>query len=270
MKLNRFVFILPTSDWLKYGSCVMKKVIEESVDIGDRYKMFEGGEALPEKIKEGIRDLDPSLVAGIGHGSPCAYTVQDMRFFLMYPDPEHKCSDLINMDLVMGRVWYLNSCEVGKELGRKMVEDYGAVAFIGSKESFLFPVFDPPCSSEDIMAVFEAEYTALRYLLRGFTVGEAHRARLKAYDDMIRDYTIGSKSLSPNAPLIVRLLRIDKDIAVVYGDESAVVATAEPMMKSAIMAHPLEAGVGVMAIAIGGLVLLSEAISKIRSMRKKS
>lgn len=266
--LNRFVFILPTSDWLDYGSCVMEDVISKYTDIGDKYVVLKGKEATPSNIKEAIDHINPSMIAGIGHGSPCAYTVQNKEFFLMYPDPENKCEELLNMDLVRGRVWFLNSCEVGKELGKVMVEVYGAKAFLGSKEPFLFPVFDKPCSSDDIKAVFEAEYVALKYLLRGFTVGEAHRARLRAYDELIKDYTFGIRSLSPNAPLVVRLLRIDRDIAVVYGDTKAIVATPEPTEKSSLAQHPAEMGLGIVAIAVGCLAVLSEALSKLRKKRK--
>ena len=218
MRKDTYVVIAPTTDLLYYGSCVLKRVIERAVGSGQRAVVLWGDGATASNARDAIAGEDPAAVFGLGHGSECSYTVQGKELFLSTCPP-------MNMDLVGGRVWFLNSCEVGADLGRRMVRDYGAVAFIGSSKPFLFPIVAPPCSMHEVMAPFEAEYRAVELLIRGYTVGEAHRARLNQYGRLIDYYTFGSGNASIYSDLVVRLLEIDKMIAVAYGDMNATVAT---------------------------------------------
>ena len=212
-----FVVIAPTTELLDYGSCVLDRIIKQSVSPKQRVFIAYGDAARADVAREVIKYRDPAAVFGVGHGSKCTFTVQAREPFLSACPP-------MNTDIIKGRVWYLNSCEVGAELGKKMVKDYGATAFIGHNKPFLFPIVTPPCMSQEVMAPFLAEYVVVDMLVRGYTVGEAHKARIAEYDKLIDYYTFGPGNASVFSDLVVRLLEIDQMIAVAYGDMKAVVA----------------------------------------------
>ena len=257
-KTDSFLFILPTDNYLIYPSCVMEKFLRYVNPLASKV-VLKGDGANPDKIVEAIKSENPKLIAGTGHGSPCLYTVQHLSRLLMVQDFSNKCLSNLNLDIVRGRVLFLNSCEVGKELGRKLI-DYGAEAFMGSSDVFLFPIIDAPCTSFDVMAVFIAEYSGLKALLEGKTVKEAHQERIKAYEELISEYTVGKYRSSPNADLIVRTLRLDESIAVYYGNDNATVAT--PYTPSVTITAPTvsRASVGVIALGLAGLYLISKIL----------
>ena len=235
-----FVGIAPTTELLDYGACVLRRVIDSSLGDSQRAFIAWGDGANADVIRHLIERHDPAFVFGIGHGSPCMYTVQAREPFLSTCPP-------MNLDIVRGRVWLLNSCEVGAELGKRIVTDYGAIAFLGSSKPFLFPIVTPPCTTNEVMAPFLAEYRAIELLMRGYSVGEAHKARLDAYDKLIDYYTFGSGNASLYSDLVVRLLEIDRMIAVAYGDMSATVATEKRVRKetSALLPIALITALGV-------------------------
>ena len=259
-KTNSFLFILPTDNYLIYPSCVMERFIRYANPKADKV-VLKGGEANPDKIIEAIKSNDPKLIAGTGHGSPCVYTVQHLSRLIMVEDFINRCPKNLNLDVVKGRVLFLNSCDVGKELGREVI-DYGAEAFLGSSDIFLFPIIDAPCTSFDVMAVFIAEYSGLKALLEGKTVKEAHQERIKAYEELINDYTVGNHRLSPNADLLVRTLRLDESIAVYYGNGNATVAT--PYTPTVTAPSVSKASVGIVALGLAGLYFLGKILKSRR------
>jgi len=220
---NNFLFILPKKNLLDYGSCVLREVAESN-SYGNRIIFLEGDDANPSRIRSVIESEDPILVVGVGHGSRCAYTVEDMLPFLMVRSPKDNCPFNLNLGICAGRVWVLNSCDVGEWLGREMVTR-GAAAFIGEEDPFIFVIVDEPCASHDVKSVFYAEYKSVEYLMRGYSVAESFYARQDAYEDEIRYYLTGPGSTSRYADIIIRTLEVDKNIGVVYGDSMARVSS---------------------------------------------
>lgn len=244
--------IAPRGNYLDWGACLLKNYFER-YGSGIKYQILEGEEAEPEKIRAVVRRLDPMFIAGIGHGAPCIYTVYEKKPFLVVKSSAHrKCVLNENLDLVRGRLWHLNSCLVGKELGKDMVEHYGALGFAGSVEEFLFYIGDPPCTTRASKATFLAEYEFAKQILLGRTAIQAHKARLKAYDQEIT-YWLGMGAINPFSDIIVRLLTLDKMIAVYYGKEDVRIRGLVPQITSNI--NPLNA-----IILAGGMVALFKSI----------
>lgn len=250
--MTRALAIAPRGNYLDWGACLLKKYFEK-YGSGIKYQILDGEEATAENVRDAIKRLDPIFIAGIGHGAACAYTVYDKELFLSIESTSHKkCVVNKNLDLVRGRIWHLNSCLVGKELGRDMVEDYGALGFAGSVEEFLFYIGDPPCTTRASIATFMPEYEFTKQILLGRTTIQAHKARLKAYDQEIM-YWMGPGSINPFSDLIVRLLTLDKMIAVYYGREDARIRGLVAKITTNI--NPLEA-----IIFAGGMVALFKTI----------
>jgi len=204
---NTFLFIMPLKHHLNYSSCVMDRVIAR-YGSGKRIVRLVGDEANPDSIDEAIRLYDPLFVWGTGHGLQGLYTVECTQKYLWVGSPR--------VELFKGRIVHLNSCLTGRQLGPHLVSS-GAEAFLGSMDTFYLFVGSPPCSDRASMSVFLAEHQAEVALLQGRSVGEAHRARLDAYDREIDYWVTGEGKNSPYAPLIARILEIDRMIAVLYG-----------------------------------------------------
>jgi hypothetical protein len=244
--------IAPRGNYLDWGACLLKNYFEK-YGSGVKYQILEGEEAEPDKIRATIRRLDPMFIAGIGHGAPCVYTVYEKEPFLVIKSlANKKCTSNKNLDLVRGRLWHLNSCLVGKELGKEMAEHYGALGFAGSVEEFLYYIGDPPCSTRASMSAFIAEYEFTKQILLGRTAIQAHKARLKAFDQEIM-YWMGMGAINPFSDIIVRLLNIDKMIAVYYGKEDVRIRGPVQLITTSI--NPLNA-----IILAGGMVALFKSI----------
>jgi len=149
-----------------------------------------------------IRDNNPVLVSGVGHGNADTFTGQDQEILM-------QTADLATMEISKGRHFVLLSCIVGKVLGRKIVEEYGGIAFQGYDEEFIFMATEYP---DDYASwFFNAHSEIEKALHKGATHEEAYRAAQDAWDNAIK-----------KAPLQCRPYLIhDKECHVLWGDKNA-------------------------------------------------
>jgi len=241
-RMNTAVLILPQMHYLDYGSCVMRGIADQ---FRSRINIIElnDGDAMPDNINAAIQQYDPIFVFGVGHGNVNIYTVECMTPYMTV------CSSTASM--MAGRVIHLNSCLTAQQLGRDLIAK-GATTYYGNYEEFYLIIgcnnqIYSPCSNKLVTTVFDAEYTVEKSLFSGSTTGQAQQARLKAYDDEINYWTTGPGANQPCAADAVRVLEIDKSIAVMYGSDSAVVATPIPttLPFAALLAAVAGLGIGV-------------------------
>ena len=216
-RLGVFLFIEPSQHYLSYPSCAMSITARKLRLAGLKVVELVGGDANPDRIRSAVSSTDPAVIVGTGHGLECVYTVECTQPLIVMPSGMYDiCREELNTDLAVGRVVHLISCRTGADLGRWLVGK-GAVAFLGNSEDVLFFIGKPPCTDESL-AVFRPELRAVEVLASGGTVGDAVKARRQAYLEEIEYWTVGMGRLSEDAPLIVRLLRVNMDSLTEYGD----------------------------------------------------
>ena len=244
-RMNTAVLILPNQHFLEYGSCVMRRIADQ---FRGRLNIIElnGWDAVPDKINAAIQQYDPIFVFGVGHGNVNIYTVECKTPYMTV------CSDTVRM--MAGRVIHLNSCLTAQQLGRDLIAK-GATTYYGNYEEFWLLIgcnyqIYPPCSNKLVTTVFDAEYTVEKSLFSGRTTGQAQQDRLKAYDDEINYWTTGPGASQPCAADAVRVLEIDKAIAVMYGSDSARITAAAPSMLAVLAGLAAAIGLGI-GIVIG-------------------
>jgi len=207
-RMNSFLFIEPSLHGLEYSSCVMRTIIAEHARPEHAITELRGWDASPDMIDRAISEADPILVWGVGHGNVDIYSVECRQIYMRACDAR--------TSRMAGRVIHLNSCLTAQILGPDLISK-GALTYYGSREEFWLYVGEPPCASRASMAVFLCEHQVEASLLDGKTTGRAQTDRLARYDEEIEYWTTGPGSTHPGAPIIVRLLQIDKSIAVMLG-----------------------------------------------------
>jgi len=203
-----------------------------------------GDSAVREGVLASLAVNDPVWFFGVGHGNASTFTGQDYdRIFWTC-----NCREL------NGRVVYLLSCITGAELGPDMVEDKGAWCYIGYREPFSWVQerLQDPLADTYGRSFFEPVLELIYRLAEGRTTREAFNASIERWNYWI-DYW--SRSDDPNAPIIVMLLIHNRDIQVLFGDESATVATPIPplwwLLSTGAAAIPM--------IAVGSVITAEEA-----------
>jgi hypothetical protein len=226
-RLNSLLFIEPELHLLIYGSCVMRKVVAAHRRPEHSIVELAGWDASPNKIDAAIDSADPIFIFGVGHGAPHLYSVECKAIYMRVCDARTA--------KMAGRVVHLNSCLTARQLGPDLINK-GALTYYGSRDEFWLYVGDAPCSTRAVEAVFLAEYQVEASLMDGRTTGQAQEDRLKRYDEEIDYWTRGPGKDHPDAALIVRLLEIDKSIAVMLG--RADVRVTSPAPKPVLTAFP--------------------------------
>ncbi len=205
---NTFLFIEPVQHYLEYSSCVMHKIIEAHRRPEHVITELRGEDANPTAIDDAITRTDPILIWGVGHGNVNVYSVECRQIYMVACDARTA--------RMAGRVIHLNSCLTAVELGPDLIRK-GALTYYGSKEEFWLYIGSPPCSDRASEAVFLAELQVIASLMDGRTTGQAQEDRLRRYDEEIAYWTTGPGRNHPDAAVIVRILEIDKAIAVMLG-----------------------------------------------------
>jgi len=246
--LDHMVFALPNEHYLIYGSCVMREIIEQHRRANYVITRLDGGAANPSGIDSAINSVDPIFFFGLGHGNETTWTCECMNIYMT------SCSDRARK--MSGRVVHLNSCLTGANLGRDLVSK-GALAYFGSVEEFWLAIMDSPCTTRRVKAVFLCEYQVEASLMDGKTTGEAQRDRLARYDEEIRYWTEGDGKNDPYASVIVRILQIDKSIAVMYGRSDVKIVSAIPAPPAAQLV------IGLAPVLMIGGIITSEELRKV-------
>lgn len=93
------------------------------------------------------------------------------------------CSNPTNINLLKGSIVYAVSCHTAEILGKCAIQ-YGVQSYVGYRDLLLFPV--DQMRSQDMFGQIHIEF--LRYLLTGYSVGEANEAMKMMEDTYIRLY----------------------------------------------------------------------------------
>lgn len=210
---NTFLFIEPMQHYLNYSSLVLHDLIAKNRSSGQQIVELIGDQANADKIKETMASLNPIVFAGCGHGNYTTYTVECTSMFMQVGDE--------TVPLMNGRVIHLNSCETGGELGPALIDE-GALAYVGSKESFWFYVGDSPNSSRAVQSPFLAEWEFTVSLLKGKTVGEARADQLKKYEEELTYWVEGDGKNHKDAGELARIISINKNISTFLGEGATV------------------------------------------------
>lgn len=210
---NNALFVAPTDNKLNYASCVLKSVLPK-MDFNK--KVLWGKDATPENIDKAIDNFDPKHIFFLGHGSPDAYTCQNLSCYLGDKGAE-KCSYVPQrLDKLNNRITHFLSCLTARSLGRAIV-DSGAEAYIGYYPSFLFIIPPGPCQSKLTRCTHRSDMEVDVQLSKGKTAYQAHKASQRMFDKWIKYYDEGEGQNNKYAPVAVRVLKIDKNGQRLYG-----------------------------------------------------
>ena len=251
-RVNVFLFIEPERHYLRYGSVVMRAVVEANAKPEYEIHELRGDEANPDKINSIIAERNPAFIYGVGHGAECAYTVECTELYMSVRSGAHaSCVRDQNLDIMRGRVLHLNSCLTGAELGPALYE-HGALAYIGSYEPFWFYIGDDPGSTRATQSVFLAEYQVEVSLMAGLSVEQAWNDSQDRYDEEIAYWTTGAGRDHPNAASIIRALRVDKSVSIMIGVGGVKVGT--PLI-------PIEYALAGLTLGMSPLLMVGAVIS---------
>lgn len=185
-----------------YGSYYYNYIVKDAIDNGFEVLVLYEDRATRINFLNRIRKDDPVLVSGVGHGNENVFTGQNEEILMQTGDPA-------TVEISKGRHFVLLSCTVGKVLGKKIVEEYGGIAFQGYDEEFIFMATDYP--NDYASWFFNAHSEIEKALHKGATHEEAYHAAQDAWDNAIK-----------KAPLECRPYLIhDKECHVLWGDKNA-------------------------------------------------
>lgn len=206
---NTFLFVEPMQHYLDYSSLVLHDLIAANKKSGQVITELIGTDANAAKVKETLKTFNPVVFSGCGHGNYETFTVECTELFMQVGNE--------NVNLMKERVVHLNSCETSGELGPAIM-DAGALAYLGSNESFWFYTGDPANTSRAVQSPFLTEWQFDVSLLQGKTVGEARADQLKKYEDELTYWVEGDGKTHPDAAEIARIININKNISSFSGE----------------------------------------------------
>jgi len=208
------LFVLPTTNNLDYGTCVMKNVVLPKICSRFNCIVLEGDNATPSNFFNALSQYNPTYVFILGHGNPDQVYVQGMNLLLSVDTPAIPA-------VANGRFIHINGCQTAEELGPALINN-GAVGYLGEDQDFLFLVNEPPCSSLDVEAPYIAEYTFEEAVFSGLTFEEAFKQRNQAFENFINQYTYSNSDI---APLLATILQADEDMASLLGKTTLTIFT---------------------------------------------
>lgn len=206
---NKFLFVEPMQHYLNYSSTVIHQLIAENRQSGQEIVELIGSDANPTKVWENIASLNPIVFGMCGHGNYSTTSVECTEKLMQVGDT--------NVPKMKDRVVHLNSCQTGRELGPAIMSA-GALAYVGSNESFWFYVGDAPNSTRAVRSPFLAEWQFVVALLQGKTVGEARTTHLAKYEEELAYWVEGDGKTHPDAAELARIININKTISTFAGE----------------------------------------------------
>lgn len=220
-RANTLLFVEPSQHYLEWSSCVVREIIQVHRKPWMEIVELRGYDAVPDKIDDALDRYDPFLFWGVGHGNVDVWSCECMQIYMAVCDAR--------TTRMRDRIVILNSCLTGVSLGPDLISK-GALSYFGSTAEFWLYIGSPPCSDRASRAVFLCEHQSVASLMDGRTTSQAQQDRLRRYDEEIEYWTTGPGRGHPHAPIIVRLLEIDKSVAVMLGrgDVRVAVPTVAP------------------------------------------
>jgi len=246
---NTFLFVEPRQHYLEYGTLVLHDLIAANRQAGQNITELIGTDANAAKVKETLLSLNPMVFTLTGHGNGSCTSVECTELLMCVGDAA--------VQLMKNRVVHLNSCLTGQELGPAIMTA-GALAYVGSNESFWFYVGDAANTTRAVQSPFLAEYQFDVSILRGKTVGEARADMLQKSEEELTYWVEGDGKMHADAGELARILSINKAISTFAGS---------PGTKPSPIPTVLVAGnTPWILIGVGGLV----AFLIIRELKRKS
>jgi len=179
--------------------------IEYAISKGYNVRIIEGFLCLKKPIEQAIDEFDPDLFAGVGHGWDFWWTC-DLEMPVWWCGI-HYCPH--PPDKLKGRIVYLLSCRTAKELGLMIIR-YGARAFIGYKEDFIY--------CENVKGYFESANQILFSLLDGKSVYESVQDTKEKFNEWINYW---KRTGHPQSSEFIKYLIWDRDALTFYGNPCA-------------------------------------------------
>jgi len=205
---NTFLFAEPLQHYLEYSTKVLHDLIAANRQGSQNIVELIGTDANPAKVKETLASLNPIVFSMAAHGNYTTTTLECTELFMQVGDA--------NVPLMKGRVVHLNSCQTGAELGPAIMSA-GALAYLGSNESFWFYVGDEANTTRAVRSPFLAEWQFEVSLLKGKTVGEARTEMLAKYEEELTYWIEGEGKTHNDAGELARILSINKAISTFAG-----------------------------------------------------
>ena len=206
---NTFLFVEPMQHYLNYSSLVLHDLIAQNRSGGQQITELIGNDANASKVWEVLATMNPIVFSMCGHGNYTTTSVECTEILMKVGDT--------NVAKMKDRVLHLNSCETGGQHGPTLMSA-GALAFVGSNESFWFYTGDDPNTTRAVRSPFLAEWQFDVSLLQGKNVGQARADMLKKYDDELTYWVEGDGKTHPDASEIARIININKSISTYLGE----------------------------------------------------
>lgn len=210
---NTFLYILPSQHYLEYSGLVMHDLIAQNRKSGQQIVELIGNDANAAKVWETIASLNPIVIGLNGHGNYTTTSVECTERLVGVGDEK--------LNQFKGRIVHLNSCQTGAELGPAIMSA-GAIAYVGSNESFWFYVGDPANSTRAVRSPFLAEWQFQVSLLQGKDVGQARKEQLDKYDEELTYWVEGDGKNHKDAGELARIININKSISTFAGEAGTV------------------------------------------------
>lgn len=241
--LNKFLFVEPMQHYLNYSSLVIHDLIAQNRQGGQEITELIGADANAAKVWASIDALNPAVFSLAGHGNYTTTSVECTEYLMAVGDAK--------LSKMAGRVVHLNSCETGAELGPAIMTA-GALAFVGSNESFWFYVGDDANTTRAVKSPFLAEWQFDVSLLKGKTVGEARADQLAKYEEELTYWVEGDGKNHVDASELARIINLNKTISTFAGESGTVPSPAGGggTAPTAIAGIPLPALIVVGAIGV--------------------
>lgn len=209
---NIFLFVEPMQHYLNYSSTVIHELIAQNKQAGQQITELIGADANASKVWETIATLNPIVFGMCGHGNYTTTSVECTEVLMKVGDA--------NVAKLKGRVVHLNSCQTGAQLGPAIM-DAGALAYVGSNESFWFYTGDDPNTTRAVKSPFLAEWQFDVSLLKGKSVGEARADQIAKYEEELSYWVEGDGKNHPDGAELARIINLNKSISTFSGESGA-------------------------------------------------
>ena len=154
--------------------------------------------------------MNPIVFSMCGHGNYTTTSVECTKILMKVGDT--------NVAKMKDRVLHLNSCETGGQLGPTLMSA-GALAFVGSNESFWFYTGDVTRTLHVQCAVHFSPSGSLMFrFCRGKMLVKPERTCCEKYDDELTYWVEGDGKTHPDASEIARIININKSISTYLGE----------------------------------------------------
>lgn len=184
----------------KYGAYWTERLLNSPAEhAGINVIDLNKGDCTNKNFDNAIREFNPQMIGGCGHGSPDVFTGQNGDVMLQVGSSE-------DAELMSGRGGSFLSCSFGAK--RQWWIDWGMKAFYGYEKTVYIPAQNFP--NHDAELFFKAHYGFDQALIRGVSW-------LEAWDENDADWISAMQQATPSGQ---RILLWDYEIRCRAGDDA--------------------------------------------------